>query len=260
MIQKRIFYPQCSRRLVKVGNFDLTIVANFRMASPDKETGKPRGYAFCEYFDIESAARAIKLLNGRDFNGRSLRVDFADNQSAGGGDKQDGREPINEDRDRPIQNRVTIDQMREIIAQIPKNQLYEAVASIKNMILQDPEQAKVILKQNPVLRFALIHGQYILGMEKQLWGQSMQTMQPMYKVPPKDIRSDIRSTPYQQQSYNYVQPSPQPSPAEQLLRTMNPQQLKELLALTPEQLLTLPEGTRQQVILIQQHAAQLTKQ
>ena len=42
----------------------------------DKETGKPKGYGFCEYRDPEAAMSAVRNLNGREINGRPLRVRF----------------------------------------------------------------------------------------------------------------------------------------------------------------------------------------
>jgi len=48
----------------------------------DQKTGKPRGYGFCEYHDVETAKSAIRNLNDRDLNGRQLRVDFADNNDS----------------------------------------------------------------------------------------------------------------------------------------------------------------------------------
>ncbi|KAL0484375.1 CSTF2 [Acrasis kona] len=53
-------------------------IVNFRMVF-DRDTGKPRGYAFCEYKDEASAMSAMRNLNGRDLRGRALRVDYADN-------------------------------------------------------------------------------------------------------------------------------------------------------------------------------------
>jgi hypothetical protein len=35
-------------------------------------------YAFCEFADSATAANAVRHLNGADFNGRPLRVDFSD--------------------------------------------------------------------------------------------------------------------------------------------------------------------------------------
>ena len=43
----------------------------------DRETGKPKGYGFCEYKDKETAVSAMRNLNGHELSGRSLRVDSA---------------------------------------------------------------------------------------------------------------------------------------------------------------------------------------
>lgn len=51
----------------------------------DRETGRPRGFAFVEMSDASSAAAAIQVLNGRELDGRSLRVNEAQERAAGGG-------------------------------------------------------------------------------------------------------------------------------------------------------------------------------
>ena len=43
----------------------------------DRETGKPKGYGFCEYKDQETALSAMRNLNGVEIAGRTLRVDNA---------------------------------------------------------------------------------------------------------------------------------------------------------------------------------------
>ena len=45
----------------------------------DKETGKPKGYGFCEYKDEETVLSACRDLHGYEINGRQLCVDFAEN-------------------------------------------------------------------------------------------------------------------------------------------------------------------------------------
>ena len=43
----------------------------------DRETGRPRGFGFCEFDTESSMNNAIQQLNGADFNGRQLRVNAA---------------------------------------------------------------------------------------------------------------------------------------------------------------------------------------
>ncbi|CAG8750743.1 23421_t:CDS:2, partial [Dentiscutata erythropus] len=46
------------------------------------ESGRPRGYGFCEYHDAETAASAVRNLNNVEVGGRQLRVDYADGDPA----------------------------------------------------------------------------------------------------------------------------------------------------------------------------------
>ena len=51
----------------------------------DRETGRPRGFAFVEMSDASGADAAIQVLNGRELGGRALRVNEATQRPAGGG-------------------------------------------------------------------------------------------------------------------------------------------------------------------------------
>jgi RNA recognition motif-containing protein len=42
----------------------------------DRETGRPRGFAFVEMEEASSAADAIRALDGTNMGGRSIRVRF----------------------------------------------------------------------------------------------------------------------------------------------------------------------------------------
>jgi cold-inducible RNA-binding protein len=78
---------------VFVGNlsFDVTreeLVETFKAAGAvvdakiptDRESGRPRGFAFVEFDSDESAQRAIALLHGKDLKGRPLRVNEAESR------------------------------------------------------------------------------------------------------------------------------------------------------------------------------------
>ncbi|KAL8474492.1 hypothetical protein ACS0TY_031087 [Phlomoides rotata] len=57
----------------------------------DRETGKPKGYGFCEYKDRETALSARHNLQGYEINGRQLRVDFAENDKNADRNREQGR-------------------------------------------------------------------------------------------------------------------------------------------------------------------------
>jgi cleavage stimulation factor subunit 2 len=44
----------------------------------DRETGRPKGFGFCEYYDKATAESAHRNLNGTEFHGRNIRIDFAE--------------------------------------------------------------------------------------------------------------------------------------------------------------------------------------
>jgi len=53
----------------------------------DKDTKQPKGYGFCDFVDSSSVQLAITQLNNVEYNGRKLRIDWAErelNQSQGG--------------------------------------------------------------------------------------------------------------------------------------------------------------------------------
>ena len=43
----------------------------------DRESGKPKGFGFCEFETPEVAVSAIRKMNGREIHGRQLRLDSA---------------------------------------------------------------------------------------------------------------------------------------------------------------------------------------
>jgi RNA recognition motif-containing protein len=56
----------------------------------DRETGRPRGFAFVEMSEASAAADAIKALDGTQLGGRALRVNEAQDRREGGGGGRSG--------------------------------------------------------------------------------------------------------------------------------------------------------------------------
>ena len=46
----------------------------------DRETGRPRGFAFVEFENDEAVQKCIEQMNGRDLKGRAMRVNAAEDR------------------------------------------------------------------------------------------------------------------------------------------------------------------------------------
>src|SRR5262249_41948315 len=51
----------------------------------DRQSGRPRGFAFVEFASDEDAAKAIEKFNGFTLSGRALRVNAAEDRPRTGG-------------------------------------------------------------------------------------------------------------------------------------------------------------------------------
>ncbi|KAF0720623.1 Aste57867_180 [Aphanomyces stellatus] len=121
-------------------------VLNFRLVT-DRDTGKPKGYGFCEYGDGATALSAMRNLNGYEINGRNLRVDFAD-----GGEKQ----VTDRDRQSGVSGEALIKSIESAIASQSRVALFDMLTSFQEYARTKPDGAKHLLGANPVLVHAII--------------------------------------------------------------------------------------------------------
>ncbi len=56
----------------------------------DRETGRSRGFGFITFTEENSASEAMEQMNGAELDGRTIRVDTANDRSSGGGNRGGG--------------------------------------------------------------------------------------------------------------------------------------------------------------------------
>ncbi|KAL6738684.1 hypothetical protein Aduo_012206 [Ancylostoma duodenale] len=184
----------------------------------DRETGKPKGYGFIEFLDVQTAELAIRNLNGYEVNGRQLRVD-----SAAGGDRS-------ADEIQQLQAALSAAQVEEspygpepeegrapeaisrTVASLPPEKMFELMKQMKDVVRSNPSEASGPAAA-PVSQSAYVAPQ------QQIYG----------RAPPAQ-----------------VQPPPQPeiTPDEQ----HNAELLVQVMRLTEAEIAMLPPGDREKVI------------
>ncbi|XP_077138142.1 cleavage stimulation factor subunit 2-like [Ranitomeya variabilis] len=138
-------------------------VVSFRLVY-DRETGKPKGYGFCEYQDQETALSAMRNLNGREFSGRALRVDNAASEK----NKEElkslgtGTPIIESPYGDPVPPEDAPESISRAVASLPPEQMFELMKQMKLCVQNSPQEARNMLLQNPQLAYALLQAQVVM--------------------------------------------------------------------------------------------------
>lgn len=129
----------------------------------DRESGKPKGYGFCEYKDQETALSAMRNLNGYEIGGRTLRVDNACTEKSRMEMQQLLQGPQVEN---PYGEHCDAEQAPEIITKtvtsLPPEQMYELMKQMKLCIQNNPSEARQMLLLNPQLAYALLQSMVVM--------------------------------------------------------------------------------------------------
>ncbi|CAH0752040.1 unnamed protein product [Diatraea saccharalis] len=149
----------------------------------DRETGKPKGYGFCEYKDQETALSAMRNLNGYEIGGRSLRVDNACTEKSRMEMQalMQGPQVENPYGD-PVEPEKAPEAISKAVATLPPEQMFELMKQMKLCIQNNPTEARNMLLQNPQLAYALLQAQVIMRIVDPATAVSM--LHPSNPVPP----------------------------------------------------------------------------
>ncbi|XP_031549422.1 cleavage stimulation factor subunit 2-like [Actinia tenebrosa] len=149
-------------------------VVSFRLVF-DRETGKPKGYGFCEYKDQETALSAMRNLNGYELNGRALRVDSAASEK--NKEEMKGMEavarPEANPHGPPVAPAEAPEAITQAVASLPPEQMFELMKQMKICIQNNPEEARQMLLQNPQLAYALLQAQVVMKIVDPVIAQSI---------------------------------------------------------------------------------------
>ncbi|KAL8970492.1 MAG: hypothetical protein Q9183_001499 [Haloplaca sp. 2 TL-2023] len=214
-------------------------VKSFRLVT-DPETGRPKGFGFCEYTDKDAAASAIRNLSGTQIMGRTLKVDYSHQ-----GPKDDGDESRNDQQHQPMPNGYAQpppagglpplppgvdlppqlscpEAISQTINMLPTEKLLEILSQMKGLAMNEPAKATELLRQAPQLSFAIFQAMLLMGLvdPKVLASIVEQAPQapppaaPMPNMPPsRGPPSGYPAPPPPQQSYGqYGVPGHVPTP------------------------------------------------
>ncbi|XP_076045203.1 cleavage stimulation factor subunit 2 CstF64 isoform X2 [Oratosquilla oratoria] len=129
----------------------------------DRETGKPKGYGFCEYKDQETALSAMRNLNGFEIGGRPLRVDNACTEKSRMEMQSLMMGPIVESPYGPdVDPSKAPEAISNAVASLPPEQMFELMRQMKLCVRNNPAEARTMLMNNPQLAYALLQAQVVM--------------------------------------------------------------------------------------------------
>jgi cleavage stimulation factor subunit 2 len=237
-------------------------VISFRLMY-DKETRTPKGFGFCEYRDIETAYSCMRNLNDADYQGRPLRVDWADHElrnseavqkvlKTSGAEVSERTEKIVSEKLQEFRGKITDDlpdfaasemqgvrEIQNICEALTRDQISAIISDLQHFSHSDPDVARAFLQKYPQMATAIGICLTRLG----LWSES-------YKPPSIDEQTARRP------SHQRVPPPPPPTTPQPQSSGLSAAErkllLEELGKLSQEEIAALPEEIKAQMLLVMQ--------
>lgn len=249
-------------------------MVSFRLVY-DKDTGKPKGFGFMEFADLDASASAVRNLNDYEIMGRRLRVDYSNDGSANDSapanynsqaqPMSNGQEmhqgslpPLPPGADIPP-NITCADAISRTLMTLPAPQLLDILSQMKGLVEQDAAKATELLRQAPQLAYAIFQALLLLGLvQTDVLGTIVDqaSRPPVQQVPPPQPAPPVvpnfpppmplAGTPYQQNPYQ------QPPPAQQAPSQDTQALLRQVLSMPQHQIDALPPMERAQIMALRQ--------
>ncbi|EDV93278.1 cleavage stimulation factor subunit 2 tau variant [Drosophila grimshawi] len=183
----------------------------------DRESGKPKGFGFCEYKDQETALSAMRNLNGYEIGGRTLRVDNACTEKSRMEMQQLLQGPqVENPYGEPCDPDDAPELITKTVASLPPEQMYELMKQMKLCIVSNPSEARQMLMLNPQLAYALLQAMVVMRIvdPQQALGMLFKAnqMPPVLGGNPHPNPSVMPMIPTPQQQQQQQPPQQQPPP------------------------------------------------
>ncbi|KAG9247918.1 hypothetical protein BJ878DRAFT_490512 [Calycina marina] len=171
-------------------------VLGFRLVI-DRETGKPKGFGFAEYPDIDSASSAVRNLNDHEVMGRRLKVDFSNDNDDNSNNHHNNNDTAhqqqynnyppptsngyNQGHPPPMMqngsslpplpigidvppNLTCPDAISRTLHSLSPTQLLDVISQMKTLTSTDPAKATELLQQAPQLAYAIFQALLLMGL------------------------------------------------------------------------------------------------
>nr|POE78076.1 isoform 2 of cleavage stimulation factor subunit 2 [Quercus suber] len=234
-------------RVVFIGNIPYGAHVPVACFKPDLEPSLTReqtsvknrsGFGFLEYTDVDAAASAVRNLNDHQINGRTLRVDYSNDNGGGASNKPQGDEghravppgflnmaappggpdpsalpPLPPGTDVPP-GLSAPDAISQTLQTLPAPQLLDIISQLKNLASTSPQQATALLTQAPQLGYAIFQALLLLGLVDTsiITTLVQQTPQPPPQAVPPPQPIAYQPAPSVQQPYGAPPQQYQPPP------------------------------------------------